>query len=79
MKASYDVINKTLDITKPEIGVEILIREDKKVIWVNVDGVCRLRICQIPELLVNDSSKNEIPNETRHSSTNRKLRQPQRA
>lgn len=37
-----------LDITAPAHGVEVQIRLDGKVLWVNVDGVLRLRICQIP-------------------------------
>lgn len=37
-----------LDITAPKI-VEVLVRVDEKVLWVNVDGVCVLRVCQIPE------------------------------
>lgn len=43
-----------LDITKPDIGVDITIKEDGKIIWVNVDGICILRICQIPNLIVQD-------------------------
>ena len=35
-----------LDITKPEM-VEVSLREDGKVLWVNVDGRCVLRVCQI--------------------------------
>ena len=34
------------DITAPE-HVEVVVREDGKVLWVNVDGECRLRICRI--------------------------------
>lgn len=43
------------DITAPEHGVEIQIRNDGKVIWVHVDGVTVLRICQIPELRISDA------------------------
>lgn len=39
-----------VDITAPEHGVEIQVRDDQKVIWVHVDGVTVLRICQIPKL-----------------------------
>lgn len=39
-----------VDITAPDHGVEIQVREDRKVIWVSVDGVTVLRICQIPAL-----------------------------
>lgn len=37
------------DITAPK-AVQIQVREDGKVIWVNVDGVCMLRCCQIEHL-----------------------------
>jgi hypothetical protein len=40
-----------VDITAPR-NVEIKVREDGSVIWVNVDGVCVLRVCQIPHLQV---------------------------
>lgn len=36
----------------PDI-VEVLIRKDKKVIWINVNGVCKFRACKIKELIVN--------------------------
>lgn len=38
-----------LDITAPD-NVEVLLREDGKVLWVNVDGVCRLRICRVEKI-----------------------------
>lgn len=38
-----------VDITAPD-GVELVVRQDGKVIWVNVDGICVLRICRIGEL-----------------------------
>lgn len=37
---------ENMDITGAEY-VQIQIRADRKVVWVNVDGVCRLRICNI--------------------------------
>lgn len=37
------------DITGAD-HVEILIRNDSKVLWINVNGVCALRVCQIKEL-----------------------------
>jgi hypothetical protein len=46
------------DITAPE-EVEILIKEDGKVIWINVDGICELRVCRISKLTVNDERKVE--------------------
>lgn len=38
------LIEAQTDITEPQ-NVEIQIRNDGKVIWVNVDGICVLRIC----------------------------------
>jgi len=38
-----------LDITAPD-RVEIEIT--KRVIWVNVDGMCRLRICRYHDLII---------------------------
>jgi len=46
-----------LDITAPEYPIEISIRDDGKVLWVNVDGKCVLRICQIPGIKLNDERK----------------------
>lgn len=38
-----------LDITAPEHGVEVSWSENEKVLWVNVDGKCVLRVCRIPD------------------------------
>lgn len=43
----------TVDVTAPEV-VEILIRSDGKVVWVNVDGFCLFRACRVQKLLVED-------------------------
>lgn len=43
-----------LDITDPDV-VEVEFREDGKVIWVNVDGRCALRICRVTSLFVTDN------------------------
>ena len=37
-------------------SVEISIREDRKVIWINIDGVARIRICRIKKLILDDRS-----------------------
>ena len=36
---------RQLDITAPT-DVDITIREDGQVVWINVDGICVLRICR---------------------------------
>lgn len=41
------------DITGANM-VEVVIRNDSKVLWVNVDGECELRICQIKEFFLVD-------------------------
>lgn len=45
------ILGNQLDITGAE-DVEIITRDDKKVIWVNVEGVCKLRICRIKKLRI---------------------------
>jgi hypothetical protein len=54
LPGSYHYVDGMLDITAPDI-VEVEFREDGKVIWVNVDGKCALRVCQIKQLFVTDS------------------------
>lgn len=44
---------KMQDITAPEI-VEIEIRRDGKIVWINVDGVAALRACRVENLTVID-------------------------
>ena len=43
-----------LDITSPEI-VEVEINHNGKVVWINVDGVCRLRACRIKNVKIIDN------------------------
>ncbi len=43
------------DITAPKQPVEIDIRFDGKVVWVNVDGRCELRICEVSAIVLKDS------------------------
>ena len=47
------LLGAQLDITGAD-NVEIQIRRDSNVIWVNVQGVCALRICQIKNLVLTD-------------------------
>jgi len=54
-----------MDITAPEV-VEIKIRWDGKVVWVNVDGICRFRACQIETVIVEDD-RNALDTETPQS------------
>lgn len=52
MKISFDTDQPFLDITAPENTVEVEARKDGKVLWVNVDGICVLRICQCPGIKI---------------------------
>jgi len=36
---------ETIDVTAPQHEVEVLYRNH--VLWVNIDGICRLRCCQM--------------------------------
>jgi hypothetical protein len=54
-KYEVSVHNLTvLDITAPT-HVEISIRSDGTVIWVNIDGLCRFRVCRIKNLVLDDN------------------------
>lgn len=46
-----DEDGRLVDITNPR-SVEVEIAQDGGRLWVNVDGVCVLRICQIPRIHV---------------------------
>jgi hypothetical protein len=41
------------DITAPQV-VQIMVSDDGKIFWVNVDGVCRLRACRIGKVEIVD-------------------------
>lgn len=43
------IIDAQIDVTGAK-HVEILSNKDGSVVWVNVNGICLLRICQIKEL-----------------------------
>lgn len=47
------LLEAQVDITGPE-HVEVLIDRKRSVVWVNVNGVCVLRACQITNLFVNE-------------------------
>lgn len=48
-RAVYD--GDMLDITGPE-HVQVTWSADSKVLWINIDGVCKLRVCRIGKLIV---------------------------
>jgi len=47
-----------IDITMAEL-VEVEIREDGKVLWVNIDGVCQLRVCHFKKLDIKGGGKSK--------------------
>jgi len=47
---------RMIDIAKPEHGVEVSIRQqhgNRVTVWINVDGICRLRIGHVSSNLLN--------------------------
>lgn len=53
-----------MDLTAPE-HVEVVIREDSQVVWVNVDGIARFRACRIGHLSVEDNRpKKKLDNDS---------------
>lgn len=46
------LLNAHLDITQPDAPVELRV-DDRGVVWVNVGGVCVLRICRNTDVTVN--------------------------
>ena len=49
-------LKPTTDLAGAE-HVEVLVREDGQTVWVNVDGICRLRVCRVKKLKINDHRK----------------------
>lgn len=41
-------------------AAEILIREDADAFWINVDGICRLRVQGVKQIIINDNSPKMI-------------------
>lgn len=60
MVAQNNADTSLRDMIAPVV-VEIQIRADRKVVWVNVDGVCSFRCCQIGELVIVDDSIALLP------------------
>lgn len=42
-----------LDVTAPKV-VKVRVRGDGRVLWVNIDGICRFRACQVETLIIED-------------------------
>lgn len=56
-KVMYDPELQSLDVTLAQ-HMEIMIRNDGKVIWINEGGRCLLRVCGIEgEIILNDQRK----------------------
>jgi hypothetical protein len=51
--SNYHYKDSALDITGAD-GVQVQIKDDGKVLWVNTENGCVLRICQIKYIEVND-------------------------
>jgi hypothetical protein len=70
-----DIRNKTtVDLIEPEV-VQIVIRDDGKVIWVNADGICMFRACRVGTILVEDQRK-EVMTKDRLASLAQQVKHP---
>jgi hypothetical protein len=49
-----DILKNQIDITGCSLPVEIDIRFDGKILWLNVGGICLVRICRTKSLLFSD-------------------------
>lgn len=49
-----ELADAQVDITEPEHGVDVATNHDNTVLWVNVDGVCILRVCRCPVIIINN-------------------------
>ena len=54
-----------LDITGAK-EVEVMVKEDGKVLWVNADGLCLLRICRIGRITVEDKRRKNVRKSKAH-------------
>lgn len=46
-------VKQMLDLAGANI-VEVVIKQNGTVLWVNVDGVCRLRVCRAKDINIED-------------------------
>lgn len=53
------VLGDMTDIIAPD-AVQIQVRPDRKTLWVNVNGICVLRCCQIKELDIEDAESETL-------------------
>lgn len=45
-----------VDVTEP-VSVDVAIREDGQVVWINVNGICVLRACRAQRINILDDRK----------------------
>lgn len=50
---------RQIDIAAPIGSVEVQIKDDGSVLWVNVEGICVLRICRIGQLIIEDARRKD--------------------
>jgi len=51
-----ELMELSVDITEPSVGVDVLVNKVTGMLWINIDGICVLRVCRAPriELLNSD-------------------------
>lgn len=70
-------MEEMVDLSNPT-DVEVLIRQDGKTLWINVDGVCRLRICNIKGLEINDARETGNKVQLSQAPSKKRKRKPNR-
>jgi hypothetical protein len=55
LPTAEEIMTAHLDLTTPQHGVQVMINSRGTILWVNVDGICLLRICDIPRLAIDDA------------------------
>ncbi len=56
-----ETTHQMLDLVSPRVGVQVQIETTGRTLWVNVDGICRLRIQDIKHLEVDDDRPQSHP------------------
>ena len=56
-ETSFDQIQTNhVDVTGAK-SIEVIVRQDGTVLWVNINGVCAMRVCQAEKIVVRDESR----------------------
>jgi len=61
MRPDFKMLSQvSIDLTEPRHGVEVITDKNNHIVWVNVDGICVLRICRISTLVTECIGENHV-------------------